>query len=47
MSIYVSNLAYEVEEENLMQIFSEHGDIKKIQVYINQKTGANKGFAVV
>ncbi len=47
MSIYVSNLSYEVEENNLRQIFSEHGYVKKIQVSMNQKTGKNRGFAVI
>ncbi|WP_347566248.1 hypothetical protein [Scytonema sp. UIC 10036] len=30
MSIYVRNLASEVEETEIMQIFSEHGFVKKI-----------------
>ncbi|GAA6620372.1 RNA recognition motif domain-containing protein [Scytonema sp. NUACC26] len=47
MSIYVSNLASDFEENDLRQIFSEHGFVKKIQVYINQKTSEKKGFVVV
>lgn len=47
MSIYVSNLASEVEENDIMQIFSEHGSVKKIQVYINQKNSEKTRFFVV
>ncbi|KAF3889567.1 MULTISPECIES: RNA recognition motif domain-containing protein [Nostocales] len=47
MSIYVSNLSSNFEENDLRQIFSEHGFVKKIQVYINQKTSVKKGFVVV
>jgi RNA recognition motif-containing protein len=47
MSIYVSNLTSEVEENDLRKIFSEHGSVKKIQIHINQKTNEKKGFVVV
>ncbi|WP_017318095.1 RNA recognition motif domain-containing protein [Mastigocladopsis repens] len=47
MSIYVSNLSYEVEEDDLRQMFSEHGCVRKIQVSLNHKTGEKRGFAVI
>ncbi|TBR58882.1 RNA-binding protein [Mastigocladus laminosus UU774] len=47
MSIYISNLSDEVEENDLKVIFSEYGYVKKIQVSLNQKTGEKRGFAVV
>jgi RNA recognition motif-containing protein len=47
MSIYVSNLVHEVEEDDLIQIFSKHGCVKKIHLTINQKTDKEKVFAVV
>ncbi|WP_414585693.1 RNA recognition motif domain-containing protein [Scytonema sp. PCC 10023] len=47
MSIYVSNLSYEVEENDLIQIFSQHGYVNQIQVAVNQKTGEKKGFAII
>ncbi|MFB2772855.1 RNA recognition motif domain-containing protein [Pelatocladus sp. BLCC-F211] len=47
MSIYVSNLSDEVEENDLKVIFSKYGYVKKIQVSLNQKTGEKRGFAVI
>ncbi|MBF2009073.1 RNA recognition motif domain-containing protein [Chlorogloeopsis fritschii PCC 9212] len=47
MSIYISNISYEVEEDDLKRIFEEYGTVKKVQVPTSKKTGKNKGFAVV
>ncbi|NJM71504.1 MAG: RNA-binding protein [Scytonema sp. RU_4_4] len=47
MSIYVGNLSYKVEENDLKRVFSKYGVVKQVQVSINQKTGEKKGFAVV
>ncbi|MBW4432238.1 MAG: RNA-binding protein [Pelatocladus maniniholoensis HA4357-MV3] len=47
MSIYVSNLSDEIEENDLKRIFSEYGYVNKIQISLNQKTGEKRGFAVV
>lgn len=47
MSIYVSNLSDEVEEDDLRKIFSEHGYVNNIQLSLNQKTGEKKGFAII
>ncbi|MER3493430.1 MAG: RNA-binding protein [Mastigocladus sp. ERB_26_2] len=47
MSIYVSNLSAKVEEGDLKRIFSKYGDVSKIQLSINKKTGEKRGFAVV
>ncbi|MBD2435116.1 MULTISPECIES: RNA recognition motif domain-containing protein [Fischerella] len=47
MSIYVSNLSAEVEEDDLKRIFSEYGDVNTIQLSMNRKTGEKRGFAVV
>jgi RNA recognition motif-containing protein len=41
------NLSDDVEEDDLKKIFSQHGYVNKIQVSINQKTGENKGFAII
>ncbi|KOP25064.1 RNA-binding protein [Hapalosiphon sp. MRB220] len=47
MSIYVSNLSDEVEENDLKVIFSEYGYVKRIQVSLNKKTGDKRRFAVI
>jgi len=47
MSIYIENLSHEVKEDDLKRIFLDYGTVKQVQVPTNQKTGKNRGFAVV
>ncbi|NWF58033.1 MAG: RNA-binding protein [Fischerella sp.] len=47
MSIYVGNLSYEVEEDDLKQIFSEYGSVKRVRLPMNRETGERRGFAFV
>ncbi|MBV9388462.1 MAG: RNA-binding protein [Chroococcidiopsidaceae cyanobacterium CP_BM_ER_R8_30] len=47
MSVYVGNLSNEAEADNLKRIFLEYGTVKQVQVPRDQKTGKNRGFAVV
>ncbi|MBD2387032.1 RNA recognition motif domain-containing protein [Cylindrospermum sp. FACHB-282] len=47
MSIYVGNLSYEVREEDLKQVFSEYGTVKKVQLPIDRETGRVRGFGFV
>jgi RNA recognition motif-containing protein len=47
MSVYISNLSYEVKESDLKQIFSEYGSVKRVRLPINKKTGEQRGFAFV
>jgi RNA recognition motif-containing protein len=47
MSVYVSNLSYEVKELDIEQIFSEYGSVKRVRLPVNKKTGEKRGFAFV
>ena len=47
MSVYVSNLSDEVQEFDLKKIFSEYGNVKRVRLPINKKTGEKRGFAFV
>ncbi|MBD2497335.1 RNA-binding protein [Nostoc sp. FACHB-280] len=47
MSVYVGNLSDEVKADDLKRIFLEYGIVKQVHVPTNQKTGNNRGFAVV
>lgn len=47
MSVYIGNLSCEIEDEDIKQVFSSYGYIKRILVSTNQKTGQKRGFAVV
>ncbi|MEH2058807.1 MAG: RNA-binding protein [Nostoc sp.] len=47
MSIYVGNLAYEVKEDDLRQVFAEYGTVKNVQLPIDRETGRVRGFGFV
>jgi RNA recognition motif-containing protein len=47
MSIYVGNLSYEVQEEDLKRAFAEYGNVKKVQIPVDRETGRVRGFAFV
>lgn len=45
--LFIRNLAYTIEEDQLKEVFGKHGEIAEIQVIIDKKTGKCKGFALV
>ena len=47
MSIYVGNLSYEVNQEDLNEVFAEYGTIKRVHVPTDRETGRVRGFAFV
>ncbi|MBA3922678.1 MAG: RNA-binding protein [Nostocaceae cyanobacterium] len=47
MSIYVGNLSYEVGQDDLKQVFLEHGTVKSVQLPTDRETGRLRGFAFV
>jgi RNA recognition motif-containing protein len=47
MSIYVGNLSYQVTEDAINEVFSEYGEVKRIQIPTDRETGRLRGFAFV
>lgn len=47
MNIYVGNLSYEVNEEDLRQAFSAYGAVDSSRVITDRDTGRSKGFGFV
>ena len=47
MSIYVGNLPYEVEREDLNEVFTEYGTVKRVHIPTDRETGRARGFAFV
>lgn len=47
MSIYVGNLSYDVTEEDLTEVFQEHGSVKRVQLPTDRETGRPRGFGFV
>lgn len=47
MSIYVGNLSYQVQQDDLTEVFAEYGTVKRIQMPVDRETGRMRGFAFV
>ncbi len=47
MSIYVGNLSYSVTQEELSEVFSEYGTVKRVQLPLDRETGRPRGFGFV
>ncbi|MEM7760697.1 MAG: RNA-binding protein [Cyanobacteria bacterium P01_G01_bin.67] len=47
MSIYIGNLSYEVNQEDLSEVFTEYGTVKRVHIPTDRETGRVRGFAFV
>jgi RNA recognition motif-containing protein len=47
MSIYVGNISYQVNQEDLSQVFAEYGTVKQVQIPTDRETGRPRGFGFV
>ena len=47
MSIYVGNLAYEIKQEDLSEVFNEYGSVQRVHIPKDPETGEVRGFAFV
>ena len=47
MSIYVGNLASEVREQDLNEVFAEYGSVREVQLPTHWDTGRMRGFGFV
>lgn len=47
MNIHVSNLAYNVTEEDLRTIFSNFGEVSVVNIVKDRSSGQSKGFGFV
>ncbi len=47
MNIYVSNLGYSFQEEDLSKLFGEYGNVSSATIITDKFTGKSKGFGFV
>ena len=47
MSIYIGNLSYEVNQEDLNEVFTEYGTVTRVHIPTDRETGRVRGFAFV
>src|ERR1700759_315851 len=47
MNIYVSNLSFNVQDEDLQEYFAEYGEVSSAKVIMDKFTNRSRGFAFV
>jgi RNA recognition motif-containing protein len=47
MNIYVSNLSFAVQDEDLREFFAEYGEVSSVKVITDKFTNRSRGFAFV
>lgn len=47
MNIYVGNLDYKVEEDQLQEVFEEFGTVDSAKVIVDKFSGKSRGFGFV
>lgn len=47
MNIYIGNLDYAVNEQQLQDLFSQHGEVSSAKIITDKFTGRSKGFGFV
>lgn len=47
MNIYVGNLSYEVDDQQLQELFEEHGTVSSARVIVDRYSGQSRGFGFV
>ncbi len=47
MNIYVSNLSFNVQDEDLKEFFTSYGEVSSAKVITDRETGRSRGFGFV
>lgn len=47
MNIFLGNLSYNVDEDDILGIFEEYGTVKSAKIITDRETGKSKGFGFV
>jgi cold-inducible RNA-binding protein len=47
MKMYVGNLSFETTENDLQDLFEQHGAVSEVQLMMDRMTGKSRGFAFI
>jgi cold-inducible RNA-binding protein len=47
MKLYVGNLSFETTENDLQDLFEQHGTVNEVNLMMDRMTGKSRGFAFV
>ncbi|MDG5767425.1 RNA-binding protein [Balneolales bacterium ANBcel1] len=46
-TIYVGNLSFKTSEDQLLELFTEYGDVSSAKIITDRETGRSRGFGFV
>jgi RNA recognition motif-containing protein len=47
MTIYVGNLSFQAEREDLLDLFGQYGEVRQCSLPLDRETGRKRGFAFI
>jgi len=47
MKLYVGNLSFETTENDLQDLFEQHGPVAEVKLMMDRMTGKSRGFAFI
>ena len=47
MTIFIGNLSFDAEKEDIISVFSGYGEVKNCKIPLDRETGRKRGFAFV
>ena len=47
MTIYIGNLSFDAEVEDIVEVFSSYGEVTNCKLPLDRETGRKRGFAFV
>jgi len=47
MKLYVGNLSFETTENDLQDLFEQHGTVSEVRLMMDRMTGKSRGFAFI
>ncbi|HEX6889317.1 MAG TPA: RNA-binding protein [Chryseolinea sp.] len=47
MNIYVANIPFKASEDELRELFAQHGDVSSVKIILDKETNRSRGFGFV
>ena len=47
MNLYIGNLSYDIDENELEEEFKNYGEVKSVKIIKDRETGNSKGFGFI
>lgn len=47
MNIYVANIPFKASEDELKELFEQHGDVSSVKIILDKETNRSRGFGFI